>query len=410
MVSLLRKCVFVCVKRNSYVQVSGVPATQIKVKAPPLPLLPLLSQRGPTDSVFQQVLPRPLYFSKWKVSKSRKAKHQAQELFKDVKSPSRRGAKRLLLDMFTPLGTAATQKATTSKKKYARPNLKPWMHPLVGAVQKLIRNHLRCKYAGLLAATTKLSTKHTEQDNEKDALLGALGQYTPNHEVVRFLWCAFRKVIPKELFGSSSHNRDVLKSALKKYVGLKRKERMCTAQLTQGLRVSAIPWLVRHADERQAMGPGQRKIALGKLVYWLFSNFFCPLVKSFFYCTDTSPDHSRVYYYKHHLWKRVKELSVDRLLGSSLIEPVRDKRACADKQYSHLRVLPKATGIRPILSMSRSSSVHAKLKGSFAVLSFEKVIQPNCAIHSTENTSLLLLLYTEQKHRRLIQEHTLFSE
>lgn len=368
MTSLLLECIFVHAKKNSYVQVSGVPITQIKVKS-------THKQPEQNDNIFQKVLSRPLYFTKWKVTKTKKAKHQAQELFKNTKNPSRRGAKRLLLDIF--LTDSTKHKTESAKKKYEHLTLKPWMHQLIETMQKLIRNHLHCKYAAMLNSVTShfnLSpvSENAESDGDKKVLMNLLSQHTPRHEVVRFLWCAFNRVIPKQLFGTSLHNRATLRCALKQYVGLKKKEHMCTSHLIHGLRMSEIPWLLNNTDKNTVVHRGQRRIMLGKMVYWLFESFFCPLIKSFFYCTDTSPEHSRVYYYHHQLWKKIRELAVNRLVSTSLLEQI-PRLPYAEAPFSYLRILPKATGIRPILNMTRSSSGSTKLKKPFSVLTFEKV-------------------------------------
>lgn len=397
MVSLLFECIFVHVKRSSYVQVSGVPITQIKIK-------PASKQGELKDTTFQRVIPRPLYFSKWRVTRDKKAKHQAQELFKNTTSPSRRGAKRLLLDIF--VADSAKRKTESARKKYEHLTLKPWMHQLVGTMQKLIRNHLHCKYAVMLSAVTThfnldVEATSSKPGGDKDALMALLGQHTPKHEVVRFLWCAFNRVIPKKLFGASPHNRATLRQVLKQYVGLKKKEHMRTSHLIHGLRTSEVPWLLRSAGENARIGQGQRRIALGKMAYWLFDSFFCPLVKSFFYCTDTSPEHSRIYYYHHQLWKKIKELAVNRLVATSLLERV-PSLPYAGVPFSHLRILPKATGIRPILNMTRNSSSCLKLKGPFSVLTFEKVKKKS---HKNKlNTTII-----EQERRRFVQKHAVLT-
>lgn len=367
MVILLFECVFVPVKRNSYIQVSGEAITKKKSE------FQTLEKNGQKDNIFQKVVPRPLYFRKWKVTRTKKAKHQAQELFRHVKKPSRRGAKRLILDIFSTGLSDAERKR--KKKKYECLYLKPWMNTFIGPIQKLMRNHLRCKYAAMLSKTTTHFSLYSETEGtvlggEKDPLMKLLVQYTPKHEIVRFLWCAFDRVIPPQLFGSSLHNRTTLKSALKRYVGLKKKEHMCTSHLIRGLRVREIPWLI--ADTTKKVRRGQRQIMLGKMVYWLFDSFFCPLIKSFFYCTDASPSHSTIYYYHHQLWKEIKKLAVNKLVSTSFMEPI-PTLARMDVAFSHLRILPKATGVRPILVMSRNSPMRLDLKRPFSVLTFEKV-------------------------------------
>jgi telomerase reverse transcriptase len=87
-----------------------------------------------------------------------------------------------------------------------------------------------------------------------------------------------------------------------------------------GLKVSACAWLHGNAaDHGSTAHPpdssgarakrvsseehDQRRELLGRWVHWLFDGLVVPLLRAFFYATESSTHKNRVFYYRKPLWK-----------------------------------------------------------------------------------------------------------
>eukprot|EP00051_Salpingoeca_urceolata_P018241 m.254915 g.254915 ORF g.254915 m.254915 type:complete len:1497 (+) comp19152_c2_seq1:1648-6138(+) len=215
--------------------------------------------------------------------------------------------------------------------------------------------------------------------------------FTPYRQVVRFLAAVLDNVVPVAMWGSA-HNRACIMARLRDFVLLSRTERLTLHYLMQGLRVNDCAWLGQSPARASASDHATRTALLQQWVKWLFEDVVLPLVRSYFYVTESGPHKKRVFYYRKPLWKRLQQLAVHRLIQEGHIHLVPDHQhaefRAASLGVSFLRLLPKLSGMRNILNMGRQPSntadpgkselsINTKLANLFAVLNFEKERDPS---------------------------------
>lgn len=154
-----------------------------------------------------------------------------------------------------------------------------------------------------------------------------------------------------------------------------------------------MKWLVPHKcndDYNMATSDyNKRKEILLEFLYWLFDSYIIPLVQSFFYVTESSTHRYQLFFFRHDVWRKYSGPSITNLKVSMFDEMKIEKATkildgrCVS--FSKVRLLPKATGVRPIINLRRrvqikvngttnlSRSINSVLKPLFSVLNFEKV-------------------------------------
>ena len=130
-----------------------------------------------------------------------------------------------------------------------------------------------------------------------------------------------------------------------------------------------------------------------ELIYYIFDSLIIPLIRFNFHVTESSTHQNRLFYFRHDVWRMVTEPAI-RELKSNLFQeiPTADALKVLDARslgFSQVRLLPKATGLRPIMNLKRrvqrvqngrtilGKSINSILKPSLSVLKYEKERRPN---------------------------------
>lgn len=133
----------------------------------------------------------------------------------------------------------------------------------------------------------------------------------------------------------------------------------------------------------------KRKEIFAELVFYLFDSFIIPLIGNNFYVTESSACRNKLFYFRHDVWKRLSEPSLMSLKSSMFeeLDQAQFKRTLSRRAMSasRVRLLPKDTGLRPIINLRRrvqtrangrpilGKSINSILKPAFHILNFEKV-------------------------------------
>ena len=154
-----------------------------------------------------------------------------------------------------------------------------------------------------------------------------------------------------------------------------------------------MKWLVPakcHRNDKMSVSDySKRKEIFLEFIYWLFDSYLISIIQSFFYVTESSSHRYHLSFFRHDVWRRYTEPSITNL-KVSMFNEMKDKNANKILErrhltYSQVRLLPKATGVRPIINLRRriqvringktflSRSINSVLKPLFSVLNFEKV-------------------------------------
>jgi telomerase reverse transcriptase len=145
----------------------------------------------------------------------------------------------------------------------------------------------------------------------------------------------------------------------------------------------------------------KRKEILAEFVYYLFDSFIMLLIRSNFHVTASSSNKNRLFYFRHDVWKKATEPAIAQLKASQYEEvPIRATRRLRlsnNFAASPVRLLPKASGFRPIVNLKRRAEY---VKGNKRLLgvSTNSVLRP----------AYKLLSY-EQSRRKDIMGGSLFS-
>ncbi|SCZ90544.1 BZ3500_MvSof-1268-A1-R1_Chr9g10875 [Microbotryum saponariae] len=220
------------------------------------------------------------------------------------------------------------------------------------------------------------------------------------YEVICYVTAVVRDTIPRDFWGSKSNENLVLKHA-GEFLRLRRFETMSLHTLLQGLCVADCDWLLplsatrpRNRFQRApSVEMAKRREVLMEFLYWFFDGFIVDLVRTAFCVTDSATHDKKAIYFRHDDWSSICGPSLGSI-RQTMFDSIPDEKAhvlLADRQlgFSFLRLLPKATGFRPIVNLARKplitgpfgrkelgKTINKVLQASFDVLTFEKNRKP----------------------------------
>ncbi|OWP01965.1 telomerase reverse transcriptase [Marssonina coronariae] len=219
---------------------------------------------------------------------------------------------------------------------------------------------------------------------------------TPTAMVSAFCRAALSRLIPSEFWGAGAtqaHNERTFNKNVDRFIGLRRFESLSLHEVTQGLKISDIPWL---APPNATNNPSQSDTAkrwelLHELVYYIFDSLLLPLLRSNFHITESNVHRYRLFYFRHDVWRSLAEPALASL-KLSMFEEVKLGKAqeilsARALGYSQVRLLPKEAGVRPIMNLRRrplkagsktalGMSINSVLAPVYNVLTYEKNANP----------------------------------
>lgn len=300
----------------------------------------------------------------------------------------------------------------------------------LGLVQKIQRNHKACSYSQILrhycpieTATPAIPAVARKQKSlsvpssvpmstqilssasprcpswdKHDSDASFLPHATPTTRVSAFCRAVIASLLPCDAFGRSEEgqtNHNLIMQRIDEFVRMRRFESMALHQVVQSIRISSITWLACPRSQGQKMSRSdhaKRLELLNEFLYYLFDSLLIPLIRAHFYVTESSTHRNRLFYFRHDVWRKISEpsLATLKLNMYTTIRPREARRKLQSRAlgYSHLRLLPKDQGSRPITNLRRrqlkvgsrrpilGSSINAQLGPLFSVLNFERVRNP----------------------------------
>ncbi|KAM5471139.1 Telomerase reverse transcriptase [Microsporum audouinii] len=279
---------------------------------------------------------------------------------------------------------------------------------LVELVQSMQKRHSRCAYVELLRhycpkRTIDAAGKVTMTDYA-----------TPTHAVSAFCRAVLQKVIPYEMYGCGEdgvRNRNIVMRNVDRFLSLRRFETLSLHEVVQGLKIGCVSWLSPDGstDKKPCLSDTRKREEIfHEFIYYIFDSLLIPLVRSNFYLTEASVYKNRLFYFRHDVWKHLSE-PVMADLKLSVFQDI--KRSKAERLlngeslgYSNIRLLPKATGARPITNLRRrptlrkawktgtpmlGSSINTQLAPLFHVLNYERTQSPENVGSSLPSTAAM---------------------
>ncbi|OBT59037.1 hypothetical protein VE04_01035 [Pseudogymnoascus sp. 24MN13] len=296
--------------------------------------------------------------------------------------------------------------------------------PLVSLVRKLQILHERCPYGQLVAhycpsnalATfpqpsnddasrnfrTQKSTPgshngtgptlvHLPKKPKKDSIMELA---TPSANVSAFCRAVLGRVIPDEFFGTGedqAHNIQVLMRNVDRFIELRRFETISLHDVTQGMKISTIPWLNSENINSSQSDTRKKWDMFYEFMYYIFDSLIIPLIRCNFHVTESGVHRYRIFFFRQDVWRNLAEPAMTSLklamfeeVDINIANSVLDSRTIG---FSQIRLLPKEKGVRPILNLRRRQlrrdskralgpSINSTLAPVYNMLTFEKNLSP----------------------------------
>lgn len=237
---------------------------------------------------------------------------------------------------------------------------------------------------------------------------------TPTSRVSAFSRAVLSHLIPHGFWGSGdtrTENERVFHQNVDHFIKLRRFETLSLHEVSQGIKVipttvclclcllqeaktaqiSNIAWLkpLGSTNTRMSQSDTKKKWEIfHEFLYYLFDSLLIPLLRANFHITESNVHRYRVFYFRHDVWRTLAEPALASL-KVTMFEEIKLEKALKilDARllgFSQVRLLPKETGIRPIMNLKRRAlkkgfknvlgpSINSVLATVYNVLSYEKV-------------------------------------
>lgn len=256
-------------------------------------------------------------------------------------------------------------------------------------VQRIRKRHARCAYHALLQ-------HHCPLKQDADATANSFTRYASSTtEVSAFCRSVISKVFPSEIWGLGANTATVLQS-VDRFIRLRRYESMTLHDVSQHLKLRDVQWLASPSTspdtKLSSTDFAKRKELMEELLYYLFDSFLIPLIRGTFHVTESNVHRNQLFYFRHDVWKAISEPALTSLKDTKLEEcsaaAVKKMLATRALGVSHVRLLPKEQGMRPVINLRRrfqklqhgelvlGKSINSILTPAFSILNYEKSASP----------------------------------
>ncbi|RDW94000.1 telomerase reverse transcriptase [Aspergillus mulundensis] len=201
---------------------------------------------------------------------------------------------------------------------------------------------------------------------------------TPTASISAFCRAAIRSLIPLGFFGVGdqgiSHQKIIL-GHVDRFIRMRRYESLSLHEVCEGIKITQIPWLEPSGlcqslseNKISASDLQKRRELFHEFIYYLFDSILLPLIRGNFYVTESQVHRHRLFYFRHDVWRRLTVQPLANLRASmfeQLVPETAEQLLSGKKSlgYGSLRLLPKTTGIRPILNLKRRTLVKSTYAG-----------------------------------------------
>ncbi|KAL4177207.1 hypothetical protein KRP22_002141 [Phytophthora ramorum] len=236
-------------------------------------------------------------------------------------------------------------------------------------------------------------SRHSTSDlaklqQHKEDIKTMLTFVTPKKKIYRLVRKLLAGVVPKELWGSSDTKKNwkYVKSMLRKLIFSRKFDIFSLKKCAEEFQVTRVEWMNTNSNAKFC--PPNERVKRQQLfedvLRWVISSLIFPLLRNLFYITEAEGVANEIEFYQRPVWSVISTLALDDLQGG-ILQPSSDKTLQANRRRqlatSRLRLLPKPSGIRPLMNLSRAVdqgkvSVNRSMETIHRVLTFEMERQP----------------------------------
>ena len=311
----------------------------------------------------------------------RRLRGRTQQLVKKLLTKHGRCSYTQLLRHYCPLSSPSLRAISCQKNGQSL-----WSEKSSGPL--VTQSSLKMSIGTMLPATSTMQSAENAP--------ATLVDYATSHSAVSsFCQSVVTKLLPEDALGrgaAGEQNTRSLMASVDRFVRMRRFESLSLHQITQGLKISCIPWLcpdkvTLDANLSQSDFEKRKELFL-ELVYYVFDSILIPLIRSNFYVTESNVHRNRLFYFRHDVWRRLSEPALDTLKLSMYeeLKPCVARKLLDSRKlgYGQIRLLPKVNGVRPIINLRKRAmrrlkgrsffekSINAQLSPVFDMLNFER--------------------------------------
>lgn len=220
---------------------------------------------------------------------------------------------------------------------------------------------------------------------------------TPIAQVSAFCRAVLSSIIPSGFWGtgeSQVHNQQVFLRNVDRFIQLRRVESFTLHEVLQGIKITEMAWLgLLSKDKKLSQSDFQKRSEIfQEFMYYIFDSILIPIIRNHFYVTESNIHKNRLFFIRHDLWKSLADPAMGSLKLSMFeeveLENAQQILASRNLGFSQVRLLPKQTGVRPIMNLKRrglkkgskkllGASINHTLTPIYNILTFEKMSNPS---------------------------------
>ncbi|KAE9036345.1 hypothetical protein PR002_g7137 [Phytophthora rubi] len=176
-----------------------------------------------------------------------------------------------------------------------------------------------------------------------------------------------------------------VKSMLRKLIFSRKFDIFSLKKCAEKFQVTNMEWMKQ--TDTQFCPPNERvkrHQLFEDLLWWVMSSLVFPLLRNLFYITEAEGMANEIAYYQRPVWNVISTLALDDLEGG-ILQPSNEQTLPTNPERqlstSRLRLLPKSSGIRPLMNLSTAVkqdkvSVNRSMEAVHRVLTFEMERHP----------------------------------
>ncbi|KAE9288033.1 hypothetical protein PF001_g20705 [Phytophthora fragariae] len=228
----------------------------------------------------------------------------------------------------------------------------------------------------------------TKLQQHKEDIKKLLTFAVPKKKIYRMVRKLVATVIPKDLWGSShtKKNWKCVKSMLRKLIFSRKFDIFSLKKCAEEFQVTNVEWMKLQTDTKfcPPNERAKRHQLFEDLLWWVMSSLVFPLLRNLYYITEAEGMANEIAYYQRPVWNVISTLALDDLEGG-ILQPSSEQTLPNNQERqlstSRLRLLPKSSGIRPLMNLSTAVeqdkvSVNRSMEAVHRVLTFEMERHP----------------------------------
>lgn len=260
----------------------------------------------------------------------------------------------------------------------------------VAPMKKKLKNNISSRERTIDEVSDLTKLQQHKEDIKKMLAFG-----TPKKKIYRLVRKFLAQVVPKQVWGSSDtpKNWKCVKTMLRRLIFSRKFDVFSLKKCAKEFQVTKIHWMDIQSSGKYC--PPNERVKRLKLVedllYWVISTLVFPLLRNLFYITEAEGMANEILYYQRPVWNAISALALSDLEGG-ILQPSSVRASSSERQLacSRMRLLPKSSGIRPLMNLSTAIdptnvSVNRSMEAVHRVLTFETERQPKLLGASVRN-------------------------